>query len=200
MPGRMFGAPVARIVEQRRGWCRPAIRTVVADVSPQPSGVRLALGQYRHRRVVAMQASGPKHMVCDKAMQRRQGRGTGTDLVGQRRQADVHALAGIALGLPVEWLVLSELLEQHLREELRSEQAARRDVERRGRLGHRLAGTAGEALAHRLHHLPAARHDLEGFCHILTQLRQPVGPAARAMGRRCHDDALARQMGGQRLA
>jgi hypothetical protein len=34
------------------------------------------------------------------------------DLVGQGRQAQRHALAGEALGLAVQWLVLAILLEQ----------------------------------------------------------------------------------------
>ncbi len=105
-----------------------------------------------------------------RAVQRCQGRSTSADLVGQRRQADVHALAGIALGLPVEWLMLAKLLKQQLREELRSEQAARRNMERCGRLDHALAGPAGETFSNRLHHLPAARYDLQRLSDILAQL------------------------------
>lgn len=45
-------------------------------------------------------------------MQRLQRRGAGPDLVGERREAKVDALAGIALALPVQRLMLTELLKQ----------------------------------------------------------------------------------------
>ena len=44
--------------------------------------------------------------------QRLQHRAGSTDLIGERRQSERHALARIALGLTVQRLVLSELLEQ----------------------------------------------------------------------------------------
>jgi hypothetical protein len=47
------------------------------------------------------------------ALQNRLEHGTaGSHMVGQGRQAERHAFTGIALGLPVERLMLAELLEQ----------------------------------------------------------------------------------------
>jgi hypothetical protein len=43
-------------------------------------------------------------------------------------------------------------------------------MERRRRLRNRLALPAGEALAHRLDHLPLARDDLERLGNILAEL------------------------------
>jgi hypothetical protein len=49
-------------------------------------------------------------MGFDQGVERCQRGGAGADLVGQRREAEIDALAGVALGLPVQRLVLAELL------------------------------------------------------------------------------------------
>ena len=95
-------------------------------------------------------------MGLDQRVQRAQRRGAGADLIGQGRKAQVDAFAGVALALPVQRLMLAELLEQDHRQQARAGEAARRDVERRRRLRDRLALPAGEALANRLDHLPSA--------------------------------------------
>jgi hypothetical protein len=68
-------------------------------------------------------------------------------LVGQRRQAQVDAFARVALALPVQRLMLAELLEQDHRQKARSGKAARRDMERRRRLRDRFALAAGKSFA-----------------------------------------------------
>ena len=133
-------------------------------------------------------------------MQRPQRRGAGAHLVGERRQAQVDPFAGVALALPVQRLMLAELLEQDHRKKARAGEAARRDMERRRRLRNRLALPAGEALADRLDHLPPAGHDLEGLGHVLAELRKLRRTAARAVPRRGDDDPLARQMLRERLS
>ena len=64
-----------------------------------------------------MQPFRRQDMGHHQVVQRRQHAGAGADLVGQGRQADLDALAGEALALPVERLVLAELLEQHHRQQ-----------------------------------------------------------------------------------
>ena len=81
------------------------------------------------------------------AMQRRQRDGTGAYLVGQRREAELDAFAGIALALAVQRLMLAELLEQDHGQQARAGPAARGGMERRRRLGDLLAVAAGELLA-----------------------------------------------------
>ena len=89
--------------------------------------------------------------------------------------------------------------EQHMRQQPRPGAAARDRVRRRRRLGDLLAAPARELLAHVLDHLPLARHQLQRLGHVLAQLVQ--GAAAARAGRRSRiDDALARQMLGQRPA
>ena len=158
MPLGMLAGAVARVEEHRRRRSGAGERLVVAHIDPQAAFARLVLGQYRHRRVVAVHAIAGKHMGADQLVERPQQDGAAADLVGQRRHAEIDALARIALGLPVERLMLPVLLEQDHGEQARSGEAARQHVERRRRLADLLAIPAGELLAHGLHHLPLPRH------------------------------------------
>ena len=120
MPLGMFARSIARGVEQRRRRILAAERPVVADIDPHPTGLRLALGEDGNRRVVAVQPLGGQDMALDQRVQRTQRRGAGADLVGERRQAQVDPFAGIALALPVQRLMLAELLEQDHRQKARA--------------------------------------------------------------------------------
>ena len=191
----MLGRPIARGVEQRRRRPLSAEGAIVADIDPDATRVRLAFGEDGNRRVVAMQALGGEDMRLDQRVQRRQSRGAGADVIGQRRQAQIDAFAAKALALPVQRLMLPELLEQDHRQQARAGKAARNGMERRRRLRDRLAFPAGEALANRLDHLPLARNDLQRLGDVLAQLRQFVRTAAGARRGRDHH-ALARQMLG----
>jgi hypothetical protein len=88
-----------------------AERAIVANIYPRPPGRRLPFGQHRDRGVVAVHSVAGEDMGTDKLVERAQQHGAAAHLVGQRRQAQVDALARIALGLPVERLMLPELLE-----------------------------------------------------------------------------------------
>src|ERR1700732_227855 len=104
----MLAGPVARVIEHgtRRGLSTK--RLVVAHIDPDPAGEGLAFGQDRYRGVVAMQPLRAQHVGLKALEQRRQCRRTAADLVGQSRQADRHALVGIALRLPVEGRMLGQ--------------------------------------------------------------------------------------------
>src|SRR3546814_5893332 len=112
----------------------------------------------------------------------------------------VHALAGIAVTLPVERLMRAELLKQQHRQEAGAKEPAGRHMERRWRLCDLLTIATGELLPNGLDHLPLARHTLKCLGDILPQLAQPIPAAAGADLWRGDDDALARQMLGQGLA
>lgn len=60
----------------------------------------------------AVQALGRQNMGPDQGVDWRQSWGAGPDPVGQRREAEVDTLLGVALGLSVERLMLTERLEQ----------------------------------------------------------------------------------------
>ena len=96
--------------------------------------------------------------------------------------------------------MLAELLEQDHRQQARTGKAARRHMERRRRLRDLLAVPAGELLAHRLDDLPVARDHFQRLGDVLAELRQLRRSAARTAVRRRDDDALARQVLGERLA
>ena len=66
----MLMPSIARGVIQRRRRCATVKGPVVADIGPDVPGNRLALGQDRHGRVVAMQPFGSQDVAFDQRMQR----------------------------------------------------------------------------------------------------------------------------------
>ncbi len=76
-----------------------------------------------------MQPLGRQHMRLDQPIERPQRRRAGADLAGERRDAELDPFPGEAFALPVQRLVLGELVEQDRGEELWAGKAARRDVE-----------------------------------------------------------------------
>ena len=113
----MLARAVARVEEHRRRWCPAAERPVVAYIGPTSAGDGLALGQHRHRRVVAVQTLGGQHMGQKPLMQRPQHRAAGAHLSASVDRLKRHAFAGVALGLAVERLMLAVLLEQDHRQQ-----------------------------------------------------------------------------------
>ena len=61
----MLATAVAGVAEERGRRCAAGEGAVVADIDPEPAGVGLALGQHRHRGVVAVQPLGRQHMGGD---------------------------------------------------------------------------------------------------------------------------------------
>ena len=142
----------------------------------------------------AMQPLGGQDMGPDQRMDRLQRHGAGADLVSQGGQADLDTFLGVALDLPVQRLMLAELLEQDHRKQVGPSPATGCGMERRWRLADLLACPAGELLADRLDHLPLPGNDLERFGDILAHLHDAIRAAAgTGRGRRNHH-ALARQM------
>ena len=109
-------------------------------------------------------------MALDTSEKRLQHGAAGTDLIGERRQADRHTFARITLGLPVQRLVLPELLEQDHGEQVRARPTAWRDVERRRRLADLLAVPARHLLANVLDDLPLARDHLQRLRNVFAKL------------------------------
>jgi hypothetical protein len=79
-------------------------------------------------------------------------------------------------------------------EQLRARASARDRVRGRRWLCDRLAGPAGDLLAHMLDHLPLPRDELQRLGHVLADLAQrPAATTGTDRWQRI-DDALARQM------
>lgn len=97
MPVRVSHLPIAREVEQRGRRRTAREGPVVADIGPEPRGLRPAPGQERHRGVVAVQPLGGQDMGPDRRMDRLQRHGAGADLVSQGAQADLDTFLGVAL-------------------------------------------------------------------------------------------------------
>jgi hypothetical protein len=91
-------------------------------------------------------------MRLDQPVQRLQRGRTGADLVGKCGDAELNAFAAVALALPVQRLVLPELLEQDYGQQIGTGKAPGRHMEGRGRLRDRLARPAGELLPDGLDH------------------------------------------------
>ena len=123
-----------------------------------------------------MEPLGGQHMRFDERMERGKRGRAGADLVRQCRDAEADPLAGEAVALPVQRLMLAKFVEQDHRQKVRPGKAARRHMERRRRLRDGLAGAAGEPLTDGLDHLPAARDDLErrDACLIAASKRRSV--------------------------
>jgi len=138
-----------------------------------------------------MKALGSEDMVLDQIEDRLQGEGSMADLVGQRRQRQIDPLDLEARALAVERNMHAELVEQDRRQQLRTDEATRRGMERRRRLTDLTAIAAGELFAHLLDQLEPTRGLLQRFGHVLAQLRQPRAAAAGASSGRIDDDPLA---------
>ena len=65
-----------------------------------------------------MDPGSGEHMGAQRFVERVEDHRAGTDLVGQRRQAELDTLAGITLALAVDRLMLAILLEQHHRQQV----------------------------------------------------------------------------------
>ncbi len=182
-------------MEQGRRRVCAAERRVIADIGPWPPGGGLALGRNRHRRVVRADASPPAHAP-------RSGRAAAAAPPCRRppgrqgRQAEIDALARVAVPLPVQRLVLPILLEDDRRQQVGTCPAPRCRVERRRRLGDRFAMAAGELLTHRLDHLPAARDHGQRLGHVLADTSTASPSPARAGRRRRYHHPFARKMFG----
>lgn len=153
--------------------------------------MRLALRENRNRGVVTVQALGGEHVRFDALQKRRQHRAAGADLVGERRQGKRDTLAGIALGLAVQGLMLPELLKQQHGKQVRSGPAAWRDMERRWWFADPLAVPARHLLAHVLDDLSLARDHVQRLCDGLAEFSQVRATAAVARGGAGNDPPLA---------
>ena len=70
-----------------------------------------------------MQPFGRQYMGPDQFIEWAQGIGASAHLVGQRGEAEINALLGKTLALPVQRLVSAELVEQDGRQQVRTNKA-----------------------------------------------------------------------------
>ena len=190
---RMLALAVARVIKHRRRRRCSAKRPVVANIDPASPRIGLALGQNRDRRVITVQALSRHDMGLDESQQRIERRAARPHGVGHGRQADRHTFPSIALGLPVQGLMLAELLEQRSSPADWRPPIPWRSHGRGRRLADLLAIPAGELLPHRFDHLPLARDRLQGPGHVLAELAQPCSAATVTSRRWIDHHALAEE-------
>ena len=126
---RMLPTPVARVAVDRCRRLAAAERPIVAHVSPQPSGVGLAICQHRDGRVIAVHPVTDKGVRLDQAIERHERRGASTDLIGLGLKAELDTLASIAIPLTVKGRVRTEFSKQDHRQEAGPRQATPRHME-----------------------------------------------------------------------
>ena len=179
MPERMFACPVAGELEDNGGRSGAREWAIIPDIGPESRGLRAATGKKRYRRVVSMKALGRENMCLDQRLQRFQQSGHRTDLVGQRREAQVQTFPGITLGLTVQGLMLAIFFEDDHRQEAGPGPSPRNGVERRRGLADLLTCATGELLTDGLDHLPLARNDLQGLGDVFAHLHDTIGATSQ---------------------
>ena len=136
-------------------------------------------------------------MTSDRFDQRHQRCGAGANPIGERRDVELDALACIDCALAVERQMQAVLAEQHMREQARAGAPARDRMGGSRRLGDRLAASGRRTSRAR------AGSPSTGAARTRTSRSRPrracaTAPPHRAGRRRGIDDALARQVLGQR--
>jgi hypothetical protein len=146
-----------------------------------------------------MDALGCEDLNTDSLDQWHQGGRRGAHPVGECRHVEINAFPSVDRALPVERQMQAILGEQDMGEQFWAHAPARNRVRRDGRLADRFTGPAGELLAHMLDHFPLAGDQFQRLGHVLADFAQSRAATARVGSRRRIDDALPRQMLGQRI-
>ena len=146
-----------------------------------------------------MQALGRHDVGFDKTEERIERRADRAHRVGHGRESDRHAFQGVALGLAVQRLMLTKLLEHDHGQQAGTRPSPGDGVEGCGRLADLLAVSAGELLPDGLDHLPLARLRFQRPGHVLAELAQTVAAATFAGRRRIDHHAFARKVVGNVL-
>jgi hypothetical protein len=193
-------SPILRVAvdHHRRGRSLP--RTVIDDITPQPSDScpSARAVQDRQRRVVAEHLGRRHHRRDQQRIQRLQPPRRPFDPAHEGGAVEIDAVPGQHLRLAVQRQMPGELRGGDMGEQRGRRQAAFNRTRRGRRLHHgALAGAAAVARAMDPLHPDDRRHDVEHFADVLADPMQ-CALAARACA--ClgfNDDVLTRQMFGQ---
>src|SRR5271168_1250230 len=122
-----------------------------------------------------MEALGSQGMGFDQKVEGFERDGAGADLIGERRETEIHTFQGVTITLPVQRLMLAKLFEHQHGQEAWSEQAARRDMEGSWGLRDFLARPAREFLPNGFNDFKLTGDRLHGSRNCLAKLGEPVG-------------------------
>ena len=168
----------------------------VADIDPEAAlpGAATAGVEHRHRRVVAVQPVAGEDMGAERVDERRHQRRGAADPVGHGRAGDLHALAGVDVGLAIERKMVAVLGAEHVGDEAGPGLAALDRQARRRRLHRGVAVAAGVAGPDVADDAERRRHVLQHLGDVLAALAERAAAAIRADRRRLVAHLLARQM------
>src|SRR5579863_3401683 len=126
MLSRMFSSAVFRIGEPDSGSGLFVRWSVVANISPKPSSLGLAVAgrKHRHGRIVSMKLATGKDMLADGVHQRTEQIAGCTNPSCHGRARNLDSLTGIDLRLPEQRQMIRVLRDDHMCEETRCSQAS----------------------------------------------------------------------------
>lgn len=162
---RVLALPIRAVEVAGRRWRRVAPGPAIADVSPEPSCLRLSPSrvEHGHRRVITMEAARREDMGPQRLDQRVHQCGRASHPVGHGGAGDLHALARVDLRLPVERKVVAVLRHQHMGDQAGPGLAPLDRETGHVRLDAGVTGPAGEAR-------PDMAHDAERGRHVVEHL------------------------------
>jgi len=199
VPERLLGLSIGRIEIGDAGRLAPTPGTIVAGICEQLTRLGASAARIEHRRgrLVGEELVGCLQPLEQTLMDRPKQEGRLADPVGERRSIQVHALAGIDLGLAVERKVIGIFRHQHMRHRRFGRDATLDEARRCRRLHYDLlAGATGIFRPAHDDHAELSRHDVETLGNVLAHDVQH-SLAARACLIRDVDDLLdPRQVGG----
>jgi hypothetical protein len=196
MLARVLALAVGRVGEPDGGCGRIARWPVVADISPEPSGLGPAVAwrEHRDRRVVGVQLARGHDMIANSFNQRSQKFAGCARPSGKGRAIHVDAFASIDLRLPVERLMIGILRYQYMCEQTRHREAAVDGARRRRSLHDAIAGIAAQLRPNMADDLEAGPHVLQHLGYIFSQLAESATAVGTSLvsGHMCVD--FARKM------
>lgn len=144
----MLALAIGRIAIEHAGRRRSAERPVIADIGPEPAGLRPAEAGRAHRNhgVIGVGPLAAQHVSAQRVDQGTQQRRRLSHHVGERRAADVDVGAGVLFRLTMQRVVITELRRRDMGEQASTGAATPDRQFRHRRLDDRLAAPARTAV------------------------------------------------------
>ena len=164
---------IRRVSEPDRRCRFTARRTIVANVSPQASRLRLAVAwrQHRYRHIIAVQFLRAQHILLQRIHQRPQRPARSAHPIGQRRAVQINALPLIDLRLTVQRQMIGILRYQNMRQQTGPGQTAIDRTVRRQLLDDPGTARATQLRPHCADHFEACRDIFQRLRHVFARWR-----------------------------
>lgn len=192
----MFALAVGRVAVPHRRRCPAAGGPVIANVDPDPPGLRAPASRIEHRdrRVVTVHLRRLKHVAAECFDQRSHQRRAAGHPLGQQRPIQFDAGAAEDRLLPVQGAVVGVLGNDHLRQQRRGRQTAFDRPRRRRQLHDLCAVTTRQLRPDVAQDTEVARHIVQLLGDVLAECAHRAAAVRTGTARRCMHDDLARQV------